>query len=686
MSKVYFLLGVHNHQPVGNFDHILEEAYNKSYKPFLDLLYKYPEIKFSLHCSGILWDYFLDKHKEYIEQLKEMVKRGQVELISGGYYEPILPSIPVNDRIGQIKKMNEFIYKTFNFVPQGIWLTERVWEQSVVKDIADCGIKYTIVDDYHFFSAGIPKQELTGYYVTDEEGRILYIFPTSQTLRYYIPFRPVEDVIKFFSQFSNGPEDEIVSLTMGDDGEKFGVWPKTYEHVYQNKWLKNFLDSLKNNQSWLFTTTFSEFLLLQPPKGRVYLPTSSYFEMGEWTLPQPVQEMFEDIIKEISQRDGKEKYLQFLRGGYWKNFFAKYSESNHMHKKMLYVSKKVEKYLKRNKKFSPEIVDNLYKSQCNCAYWHGVFGGLYLPHLRDGVYEHLIKTEKLIYEKDIITLTDFDMDGRDEIIVETKFLNLYINPSYGGSITEIDIKKYDKNITNILTRRKEAYHRRLVELSKQLGEIESSKVKTIHDLLLAKEPGLEKYLFYDWFTRYSFLDHFLHPNTKYIDFYKCQYGELGDFVIEPYNVKKIDKKNFVIYLARQGHVWQEQKWLPVNVYKEIKVLEDSIQCKYVIKNSSVQKIFLWFLSEINLMISRPEENLIGELNTKIWQSKDTIKNFDIEITVPEETSFWVFPIETVSLSEAGFERTYQGVCVSPNFKFELSEHGKFETEIVLTIK
>ncbi|MCS7227636.1 MAG: 4-alpha-glucanotransferase, partial [Endomicrobia bacterium] len=123
MSQVYFLLCIHNHQPVGNFEHVIEEAYQKAYKPFIDIVRKYPEFKFALHCSGILWDYFIDKHQEYIEIVKELVKRGQVELISGGYYEPILSSIPQKDRIGQIKMANEFIYETFGVEPKGLWLT-----------------------------------------------------------------------------------------------------------------------------------------------------------------------------------------------------------------------------------------------------------------------------------------------------------------------------------------------------------------------------------------------------------------------------------------------------------------------------------------------------------------------------------------------------------------------------------
>ncbi|MFQ3675057.1 MAG: alpha-amylase/4-alpha-glucanotransferase domain-containing protein [Endomicrobiia bacterium] len=705
MSQVKLLFSVHNHQPVGNFDHVIENTYTYSYKPFIDLLYDYPEIKFGLHCSGILWDYFLDKHKDYIDKVREMVKRGQVELISGGYYEPILSSISQQDRIEQIRMMNNFLLKTFDIKSEGLWLTERIWEQNIVKDIVDAGIKYTLVDDYHFYSAGLPKQELNGYYVTEEEGRVLYVFPISQTLRYYIPFKLVDEVINFLKKFSFGHEKEIVGLTLGDDGEKFGGWPKTYEHVFLNNWLKNFLDAVLENKSWLSTITYSEFLKIQPPKGRIYLPTASYFEMGEWTLPTQAQENFEDILKELDNNPNKERYLQFMRGGYWKNFLSKYPESNNMHKKMLFVSEKINKVKKEKVSMSKSKTKNnldnsntiselknikqatidLYKAQCNCAYWHGVFGGLYLPHLREAIYEHLIKAEKELYKKDSISILDFDKDGFDEIIVENKDYEVCLKPSYGGSVTEIDLRNYNKNLTNVLSRKKEAYHRRLIEYDKNQKHFDPSQIKTIHDLVLSKEPNLSKHLFYDWYNRYSFLDHFLHFDTKYDNFMRCQYGELGDFVLEPYEVISVDKKNFVVELFREGNVWIGNVAKKVSV-KKVFTFTQNIGCDYTITNLSNDDIEVWFLTESNFMVPQPQKKLLGEFESDTLLLKDENKCFSLEIKIFPKPTFWIFPIETISLSESGFERTYQGLSVSANFKKKLMKKESFSFKIVMDIR
>ncbi len=74
-------------------------------------------------------------------------------------------------------------------------------------------------------------------------------------------------------------------VVFGDDGEKFGTWPETKKHVYENGWLARFFDALVANESWLKVTTLGEAVDNVPPVGKIYLPDSSYREMTEWALP-----------------------------------------------------------------------------------------------------------------------------------------------------------------------------------------------------------------------------------------------------------------------------------------------------------------------------------------------------------------------------------------------------------------
>src|SRR5690606_21054796 len=145
------------------------------------------------------------------------------------------------------------------------------------------GIQYTILDDFHFKAAGLADHELLGYYLTEDSGSLLRVFPGSERLRYLIPFRMPPETIDYLRQVGQAQPGAVV--VFGDDGEKFGTWPETKKHVYEDGWLSQFFQLLLENQDWLISSTLYEATTALPPVGRVYLPDASYREMTEWALP-----------------------------------------------------------------------------------------------------------------------------------------------------------------------------------------------------------------------------------------------------------------------------------------------------------------------------------------------------------------------------------------------------------------
>ncbi|MFC1624723.1 alpha-amylase, partial [Candidatus Omnitrophota bacterium] len=166
MNKVYFAIGLHFHQPVGNFREILERAYKDCYKPFLELFTKYPNIKMTLHLSGNLLDYFEERYPEFLDSVKSLVECGQVEIMGGGYYEPIFQAIPQRDVLGQIEMMSSYYEKRFGKRPIGMWMPERVWSSELIKDFCRRGMRYSILDDTHLIKAGLRQDDLYGYFTT----------------------------------------------------------------------------------------------------------------------------------------------------------------------------------------------------------------------------------------------------------------------------------------------------------------------------------------------------------------------------------------------------------------------------------------------------------------------------------------------------------------------------------------
>ena len=690
MKSVQFAFVVHNHQPIGNFDHVIEEAFTRSYRPFLELLERHPGIRFTQHWSGPLLEWLVRHHPEFIERLRVLVEQGQLELLTGAYYEAVLAIVPERDRIGQVKKLTETLRSRFGVSPSGLWLAERVWEQQLASSLVRAGVRFVVVDDTHFRHAGLRDEQLLGYYVTEEQGETLAVMPIDKTLRYTIPFRPVEETLQYLERISSDDGQHLV--IHADDGEKFGVWPNTYTHVFDEGWLERFCTAIEENSAWVRPVHLGEVLARTAPLGRIYLPNASYHEMMKWALDaESFQglEGFEDTLREARIL---EPNMMFVRGGFWRNFLAKYAEANHMHKKMLRLSNRAEGVSGRAA-IHPRILSHIWAGQCNDAYWHGVFGGLYLPNLRYSVYHNLLLAETGLDHAEKpppvrYEVTDFDCDGHEEILVESNLLNLYFKPSQGGSLVELDYKPAALNLLDILSRREEGYHRRLREQDRFKDR------ENVHEGVLVKEEGLERHLAVDWYRHASFLDHFFGDACTLESLAGCRYPELGDFVNQPYagEVRKFGDE-IRITLRRDGALWESGQPRQLSLTKLVRYVGGAgrFTVDYTLAGTGAGGHPVWFGVECVVGLqagsahdryyavagrtlgdrtlgSMGEEPEVDEVSlVDEWLGVKTTFSFSRPATL------WRFPVETVSLSEQGFERLYQCSVIVPHWRTMLSQ-------------
>ena len=265
-NPIRFCLTLHNHQPIGNFDGVVEQAYQDSYLPFLEVFEPFDALQISLHTSGPLLEWLDENHPEYLDRIAQLVAAGRIEIVGGAYYEPILTMIPARDRVGQIRRYTQWLESRLEANVQGMWVPERVWEQSLTSDVVEAGIKYTILDDFHFKNAGLSSEQLHGYYLTEDNGRVLNVFPGSEQLRYLIPFSAPHETVDYLRGIAERYTNTVV--VFGDDGEKFGTWPDTKQHVYDEGWLRTFFEELTANRDWLKTTTLSEATSSLTPWGK----------------------------------------------------------------------------------------------------------------------------------------------------------------------------------------------------------------------------------------------------------------------------------------------------------------------------------------------------------------------------------------------------------------------------------
>lgn len=458
-KKTALLFGVHAHQPVGNFPFVMDDAHRRCYQPFLHMMHRFPDFPFAIHISGWLFDYLLKHYPGDIKLLREMVQRGQAEIFGAGYTEPVLAAIPVRDRIGQIERMSDCMEKSLGQRPVGAWLTERVWESSVVSPLADCGVEYVTVDDYHFLCAGKENADLNGFYSTEEDGRKLDLFPISEALRYRLPFSPADEAVRYLESLAGEPGKN--AAVYFDDIEKFGIWPETYAWVYEKGWLTSFIEGVLAS-GIIQPMRYSDYHAQAKTRGVVYLPTTSYIEMNEWTLPEKPAHRYADLVHAVKLQGHYEENKAFLRGGIWRNFFTRYPESNWMHKRMLQLSARL--HALPEKKQTGEMREALYEAQANDAYWHGLFGGLYLPHLRRAVYNAIVKLEGLldaVAARPSAEAMDVDMDGCDETFLQNGVLQAIVLGDGSASICEMDAYALNHNFVDTLSRQTEHYHRKV---------------------------------------------------------------------------------------------------------------------------------------------------------------------------------------------------------------------------------
>jgi len=721
-KSIHLGLLLHNHQPVGNFPWVFQQVYEEAYVPLIAALERHEGVRLSLHYTGSLLDWMSEAHPDFLQRIAALVKRKQVEMVGGGYYEPILPAIPDQDKIGQIRKLSRRVEEDFDTQVSGMWLAERVWEPSLPRLLREVGIEWTILDDVHLKNVGLEESDLYGYYATEDQSPILKVFATSQALRYTVPWRPVQETIELLSSLATSDGERI--LVMGDDGEKLGSWPGTHEHCWgydgRSGWIDEFFRALEENRSWLHTTPPGEYARAHAALGRVYIPTSSYIEMTEWALPPRKSYAFGQLLHKL-QEEHEQEILQFMRGGFWRNFLVRYPEVNNQHKKMLRVHDAV--YAAGASE--EHGLGHLWKAQANDTYWHGLFGGIYMSHVRSAIYHHLIKAENAAQRATQGTghwqsyeFTDFDRDSRDELLIEGDQQNLYLDLQHGGTLFEWDMRRSAHNLLCVMTRREEGYHRTLREHERQrrkneaqqggTEEIRAIGVANPHTTVRTKEPDLDRLLVIDQYRRNSLVDHFLGPGTTLEHFSRNTHEELGNFVEQPYEaVVQQDGIGVTATLEREGQIRRHGALTPqtVLVSKTLFVPngQEKLVVRYMIQNKSEARLQTRFACEWNLHLlggggnEQAYYHIPGrKLDNKHFDSSGESKEVetfhignswlqqDMEFAVNIPTTLWRYSIETVTGSEAGFERNHQGSCFTLLWPLLLEAGESWQVEIACT--
>lgn len=671
MKKVKLIFGTNNYFAPGSSEEVVEKTYQRAYKPFLTTLYKFPGISLTLHYSGLLLEWFQEKHPEFLMLINDMVKRNQVELLGGAYYEPILPLIPARDRSGQIELLTTYIRKRFGKRPRGIWIAEKIWEPGLPSNLKNSGMNYLFLDERHFLSAGLRGQDLVRPCLAEDQGKTLLVFPVTSSLK-MSPFKtePEKVLQKIILHAS---EDGCNIVTFIEDGEGLGIWGNTYDRLYRKGWLSKLLRLIREQQDSIITLLPGDYDKRDVLLKKRYFPCSVNDEMMSWTLPGDLAMELEKIKNGRISKAGK----AFLSGGYFRQFLTKYLESNLMYSKLMHVTILVNQI--RGDRYKKKAArEELWKSECHEAYWHGKKGGIYQHNLRKAVYASLIEAEKATRERGIfkpyVSNEDFNMDGLEEHLFKGNDINMYVQ-RLGGMVFELDYLPKAWNYLDTFTRGKEMYH------EYQNGDFQV-----------------------DRYPRKAFIDHILPLKEKCTAFQSLSFKELGNCLSTLYTVLDCKRDQMELALGADCYFEKQGSRRSVSLKKTYSMKGKSISVSYSLVNSSIGPISICFGSEINLsFLSNSEKHLSLSVNTNRDGSisgikpaeaenvsrlvcVDKNKRLEIVFSFSKPCRLWSFPVEASWISNGGFESGYQYSCFLPSWDLLIAPEEEWTLSIKLQFK
>ena len=624
---IRFCFGLHLHQPVGNFGYVFEQHVREVYRPFLEHVRAQSFFPITLHVSGPLIEW-LDQHEpSLLDDIADLARDRRVELLLAGFYEPILASLPRPDRLTQVAWMREAIRRRLGADATGLWLTERVWEPDLAADLHDAGVTFVLVDDRHFLASGFARERLHAPFRTEHDGRQVALFPIDERLRYLIPFQPPEDTVAYLRALRARGQPLAV---LADDGEKFGGWPGTREWVYENGWLDRFFVAMHAviESGEVVLSRFDDALRAVPSGGLAYLPTASYREMEGWSLPTPAALRFLALEKELGDERLKSDGA-LVRGAHWRNFLVKYPESNRMHKKMMALSQLCRA---RGDPQGPRRA--IGRAQCNDAYWHGVFGGLYLPFLRAEVWRNLASAEGELRAAESLQYESWDLDGDgdDEVWIHSSRFSALVSPARGGAIEELTRFALGENLADALTRRREAYHMTALAAAtisdgnEGSDAADASSAPSIHDL--EESLSLGELPPADLDDRALFIERVLPDGVTFEAYTRAEYQPLAT-------------------TAR------------LKMTAEVEGGVEAVTVTLRASDGSLTKRLTFFPDgSVGAMFSWP----VSHFPPNAWFTTEISVSRPVLLKTDAHALVWEHAIETVAKSERGLDRTLQGTC------------------------
>ncbi|MDR1869989.1 MAG: DUF1926 domain-containing protein [Treponema sp.] len=407
-QKINLILGSHAHVPSGANESEFEYVYENKMRPFVSNLYRYSNIQAVLHYSGVLLYWVERTHPEFFMLIEDMAARKQAEILGGGFYEPMLPLIPLQDRIGQIELLTTYLRKHFGKRPLGCWIAGMAWEQNLAAALAASDMNYTFLSQEQFTQAGMSGGELFFPCISEDQGKIVNVFPVSLSAGSVLAEKSLSEV---FLELKDSMEKDSALSADTTIISVFPDKPACGQHEAPDSAWNRFFEELSLSADFIETVLPWKILKTHKPQKKAAFPNSS------------------SINNNFSPR----------------RFIIDTCEASGIYSKMIFTNVLINQ-LKGDKWRKQSAREELWKAQDSSLFTPG--DGLRRNELRKAAYSSLLRAEQLSREKGRFVSSliqyDFDLDGAQEFLFQDARINCYIQPK-GAGIFELDYLPKDWN-------------------------------------------------------------------------------------------------------------------------------------------------------------------------------------------------------------------------------------------------
>jgi hypothetical protein len=219
---MYWSNFLHIYQPPTQTEEIVRKVAEESYRTLVRVLKEAPGSKITLNISAVLTEqlarYGLD---DVIRGLRELAERGQIEFTGSAMYHPILPLIPKDEVVRQVKLNSGVNQHYFGEVykPLGFFPPEMCYSYEVAQIVAELGFRWIIVDEISF-GGRIGSVKYDRLYTVQGLGG-LRVFFKERPFSAGITYGTYPSAEPFLAALGGRLEEHNYLLT-GTDGEVYG--------------------------------------------------------------------------------------------------------------------------------------------------------------------------------------------------------------------------------------------------------------------------------------------------------------------------------------------------------------------------------------------------------------------------------------------------------------------------------